>query len=127
MDLPNDIKQLIFACCDWKQYYELCIDHGMPMRLKLLNDLPSIKDICQEKIEYLRSIPQPDQRTPEWYSFRHNLITASNAYKAFESQSTKNQLIYEKCQPLTNAQSGINFDNELTDDIKMVNVNSTLH
>ena len=57
-------------------------------------------NILQEKIDYLRSIPQPEQRTPEWYSFRHNLITASNAYKAFESQSTVNQLIYEKCQPL---------------------------
>ena len=25
-------------------------------------------------IEYLRSKPQPQQRTPEWYEFRHNLI-----------------------------------------------------
>jgi hypothetical protein len=53
-----------------------------------------------KKIEYLRGKPQPDQRTPEWYSFRHNLITASNAYKAFENETTRNQLIFEKCQPL---------------------------
>ena len=45
-------------------------------------------------------LTQPAQRTPEWYAFRRNLITASNAYKAFESQSSRNQLIYEKCQPL---------------------------
>ena len=57
-------------------------------------------DEIAEKIEYLRSKPQPQQRTPDWYKFRHNLITASNAYKAFESQSTINQLIYEKCQPI---------------------------
>jgi hypothetical protein len=69
----------------------------------------------QEKINYLRSIPQPVQRTEEWYIFRHNLITASNAYKAFESQSTVNQLIYEKCQPLKTNDS--KFSN--------VNVNST--
>jgi len=74
-------------------------------------------NILEEKINYLRSIPQPVQRTPEWYSFRHNLITASNAYKAFESQSTVNQLIYEKCQPLK-----INDDK-----FAMVNVNSTFH
>ena len=74
-------------------------------------------NIIQQKIEYLRSIPQPVQRTPEWYTFRHNLITASNAYKAFEGQSTVNQLIYEKCQPLkTN-----------DDKFSMVNVNSTFH
>jgi putative phage-type endonuclease len=71
----------------------------------------------QIKIEYLRTLPQPVQRTPEWYLFRHNLITASNAYKAFESQSTVNQLIYEKCQPL-----------KMNDDkFSMVNVNSTFH
>ena len=52
------------------------------------------------KINYLRNKPQPEQRTPEWYLFRHNLITASNAYKAFENEVTRNQLIYEKCQPL---------------------------
>jgi len=75
--------------------------------------------IIQEKINYLRSIPQPEQRTPEWYSFRHNLITASNAYKAFESQPTVNQLIYEKCQPLKT--------NLVDDKFSMVNVNSTFH
>lgn len=53
-----------------------------------------------QQIVYLESKPQPTQRTEEWYVFRHNLITASNAYKAFESQSAKNQLIYEKCKPI---------------------------
>ena len=74
--------------------------------------------ITEQQINYLRSIPQPVQRTDAWYIFRHNLITASNAYKAFESQSTVNQLIYEKCQPLKSAD-----DNKSS----MVNVNSTFH
>lgn len=56
--------------------------------------------ILTKQINILRNKPQPVQRTKEWYEFRHNLITASNAYKAFDSQSYKNQLIYEKCQPL---------------------------
>jgi len=73
-------------------------------------------DEIAEKIEYLRSKPQPQQRTPDWYKFRHNLITASNAYKAFESQSTVNQLIYEKCQPIKIEEKQI-----------MVNVNSPFH
>jgi putative phage-type endonuclease len=76
-------------------------------------------NILQQKIDYLRSIPQPEQRTPEWYSFRHNLITASNAYKAFEGQSTVNQLIYEKCQPLKT--------NSSDDKFSMVNVNTPFH
>lgn len=77
-------------------------------------------DIIEEKIQCLRDLPQPVQRTPEWYQFRWNLITASNAWKAFESQSTINQLIYEKCQPLKDL-------SEVEEDVKMVNVNSPLH
>ena len=57
------------------------------------------RDLAQ-KIERIRSIPQPDQRTPEWYEFRHGLITASNLYKVFGSEAVCNSLIYEKCLPL---------------------------
>jgi putative phage-type endonuclease len=53
-----------------------------------------------ERLEALAKVPQAEQRTKEWYETRHGLITASNAYKAFEPDSAKNQLIYEKCQPL---------------------------
>ena len=52
-----------------------------------------------EKITILKEIPQPDQRTEGWYIFRHNLLTASSIWKVFKSQSTRNQLIYEKCKP----------------------------
>lgn len=51
-----------------------------------------------EKLNILRAKPQPEQRTPEWYLRRNNLITASAASKAFGSQSSMNQLIYEKCK-----------------------------
>jgi putative phage-type endonuclease len=76
------------------------------------------KQIIQDKIEHIKQKPQPEQRTEQWYSFRHNLITASNAYKAFESQNTVNQLIYEKCQPLKNKEDDKN---------KMVNINTPFH
>ena len=67
------------------------------IRLKL-NDVN--KQRLKEKITYLRNIPQPDQRTTEWYNFRYKYLTASSIWKAFISQSTKNQLIYDKCKPL---------------------------
>jgi len=79
-----------------------------------------------KQLKKVRGIPQPVQRTNEWYEFRHNLITASNAYKAFESDSVKNQLIYEKCQPL-NLSIGIDEDLNDIKEIVMVNTNSTLH
>lgn len=80
---------------------------------------PNIHEIS-EKINLLRQKIQPAQRTTEWYAYRYNLITASNAYKIFESQAMKNQLIYEKCKPLNDL-------NNNEEDFKFVNVNSPLH
>ena len=53
----------------------------------------------KKKIEFLESLYQPEQKTEEWYSHRHGLITASSVWKAFGSPSMQNQLIYEKCMP----------------------------
>ena len=75
-----------------------------------------------QQINVLRNKPQPVQRTKEWYEFRHNLITASNAYKAFENQKVKNQLIYEKCKPLNPTLYA-----EEIKEVIMVNTNTTLH
>jgi putative phage-type endonuclease len=58
------------------------------------------KDKMTLKILDIEKKPQPDQRTSEWYEFRHNLITASSAWKVFKSQSSVNQLIVEKCKPI---------------------------
>jgi len=55
-------------------------------------------EMMTRKLQILREKPQPDQRTPEWYARRNNLITASAASKAFGSQASVNQLIYEKCK-----------------------------
>ena len=94
----------------------------------IILESPNIEFI-EKQIDILRNKPQPTQRTKEWYEFRHNLITASNAYKAFENQNVKNQLIYEKCQPLN---QDLYIDNEEnfkleTKEVVMVNTNSTLH
>ena len=59
--------------------------------------------VLKKKVHYLQTIPQPEQRTPAWYEFRYKHLTASNIWKVFISDSTRNQLIYEKCQPLITA------------------------
>ena len=51
----------------------------------------------------LRNTPQPQQRTPEWYEFRHQRLTASSIWKALEEGKTLNQLIYAKCKPINRA------------------------
>lgn len=60
---------------------------------------PNIEKM-RKKIEFLESVYQPEQKTDEWYQHRHGLITASSVWKVFGSQSTQNQLIYEKCSPI---------------------------
>ena len=52
------------------------------------------------KLDYLKNIYQPQQRTDEWYNFRHNTLTASNIWKVFKTHQTRNQLIFEKCEPM---------------------------
>jgi putative phage-type endonuclease len=68
------------------------------------------------RIEQLRAIPQPKQRTQEWYEFRHGLISASSIGKLFASESQYNSLIYEKCRPYDPTKSA-----------KPVNTDSPLH
>lgn len=56
-------------------------------------------DKLKENIKKLDNTYQPEQRTEEWYEFRHSLITASSMWKIFGSSSQQNQIIYEKCEP----------------------------
>jgi putative phage-type endonuclease len=85
--------------------FERFYDEIAPPRVSLATHAPSLPRLdaatvqCfASKIQTLREKPQPEQRTPEWYSRRNNLITASAASKAFGSQASMNQLIYEKCK-----------------------------
>ena len=110
-DLINDLLEESFA---------IFID-TFQLNRSLVNEtvVKHDDDKIKDRIDYLRAKPQPPQRTNEWYEFRHNLITASNAYKAFETQGAINQLIYEKCQPLKTV-------NE-SDKPAHVNINTPFH
>jgi putative phage-type endonuclease len=72
---------------------------------------PPIIDVetLKTKIVALQNIPQPKQKTEEWYKFRYNIISASNLWKAVSTETNVNSLIYEKCAPFSMVQS--NFGN----------------
>lgn len=57
-------------------------------------------DYLKNQLALLECTEQPEQRSHEWYTFRHNLISASNLWKALGTPSQQNSLIYEKCKPL---------------------------
>jgi putative phage-type endonuclease len=95
----DDITELVESVMET---YNLC--NGVPQRSQpyTLNTISSLnsdeKVVLSKQIAYLQSIPQPEQRSQEWYAFRNELITASNLWKVFGSQSQINSLIYEKCK-----------------------------
>lgn len=63
------------------------------------------------KIRYLQNIPQPKQKTREWYEFRYGLISASNLWKVFSSEAQRNNLIAEKCVPFESFQNKSQYMN----------------
>ena len=89
----------------WEVYSDFCV---IPMRSISYENLHSIRDEkininvddITNKIQLLKNLPQPAQRTPAWYEFRNNLISASSLSKVFGSDSQVNSLIYEKCCPI---------------------------
>jgi putative phage-type endonuclease len=94
MDLEADA-----LCRFCEALYFKCVTPARECGSTFIRKPPNVQ-VIDAKLARIRAKPQPEQRTPEWYKFRHDLLTASNAWKAFESQACINQLIYEKCKPL---------------------------
>ena len=44
----------------------------------------------ETKIKHLETIPQPEQRTPQWYTFRNNRLTASDLNTVIDEYNKKN-------------------------------------
>jgi putative phage-type endonuclease len=101
----DPIKNLVYS--ELEEHIEEAIQHYftyvMPRRSFQTSFTFGNKDIdkIEKQLEYLKNKPQPAQRTEDWYKFRHNLITASELSKVFDSQAVQNSLIYSKCKPWT--------------------------
>jgi putative phage-type endonuclease len=98
--IPYDIEDELVICIE--QAMKLFYQQVAPKRSfqkTFIRVKPNLAKL-REKIIYLQNIPQPEQRTPAWYNFRYKYLTASSIWKAFISESTRNQLIYDKCKPL---------------------------
>ena len=65
----------------------------------ILNDYNTEK--MNNHLIYLQTLPQPSQKTDEWYKFRWNHLTASSIWKGLEvSQCKQNELILSKCKAI---------------------------
>ena len=75
-----------------------------------INQLPNVKKI-DKLLKSYEKYEQPEQKTPEWYKFRWNLLTASSIWKALDTESNVNNLILGKCLPINlKKHSSVNID-----------------
>jgi putative phage-type endonuclease len=115
--LLDQLEDVIAYCNEeegCEEEIELCVEQAMKLfyqqvapkrsfnKTFILNNNIKRRDHIRvsQQINYLQNVPQPEQRTPEWYNFRYKYLTASSIWKAFISESTRNQLIFDKCKPL---------------------------
>ena len=61
----------------------------------------------ESTINWLATMPVQKQRSPEWYSIRQGLFSASNLWKLFSTPGNYNSLLYEKCKDV-NKIDGLN-------------------
>lgn len=88
----DDIYSFIESIC-----YGLFYKKNIPSYVSLNGyDNYNNKDDVNIKIEYLKNIPQPEQRSKEWYKFREKILSASSIWKIFKSETTLKNLIAEK-------------------------------
>ena len=96
-DMEIELESIVDSCIE--DYFTSVV----PLRsystsfIRQSCDVSRSQNRIEQNIEYLRSVPQHQQRTPEWYKRRNEMITASSAWKVFKSDSNINQIVYEKC------------------------------
>jgi len=118
-DFYEEIKDFVDQLLE--VYMQFC---NVPIRERKYSvdfDYENNTEKLAKQIQILQNIPQPTQKTKEWYEFRNGLISASNLWKVFGTESQRNSLIYEKCQPInynqidnfrTNTESAMHWGNK---------------
>jgi len=82
---------------EFEKEFQETIKHNLSVTPPNYND--NNIELLTEHIMYLKSLPQPEQRTPEWYAFRKDRVTASDLASAvgIRGQGSRKILIEKKC------------------------------
>ena len=91
----NNIYDIIINSIDYYSKYIYCRSH----EISVILNKPNI-NLIKKKINYLNSVYQPEQRTVEWYEFRHKYLTASSIWKVFNTENSRKDLLINKCTPI---------------------------
>lgn len=96
-------KDIIHEYCEMicRDYFSLQIA-CVPVRSLPLSIVSKNRPISryQTKLTELLNTPQHEQRSTEWYEFRHQLLSASSIGKLFGTEASQNRIIFEKCQSI---------------------------
>ena len=95
----NEVQEFVEQVFEGYVIFSGMLERSIPQEItETLISIPQEKkENIREIIQNLSDIPQPAQRTKEWYEFRNNLISASNLWKVFGTEAQVNSIIYEKC------------------------------
>lgn len=81
--------------------YEKCIIKHLKRSILVKAKTYTKSDLTKlgQQIKHLKNIPQPEQRTPAWYEFRNNRLTASDLGTVIgvNPYETYNKIIQKKC------------------------------
>ena len=110
-ELENDIESIIY---DSIQIYFYKNSSFRSYAGTTIIKKPNKKKITQLLKEY-ENVEQPEQLTEEWYKFRREGLSASDIWKALDTESAKNNLILSKCKPIDLSKK------------QSVNINSPFH
>jgi len=105
----ESVYNTVFHLFEPKEWLQQCFDEKC--RLRIIEELMRREILAEpvytdekvaeleEHIRYLDTIPQPTQRSPEWYAFRKTRLTASDFGTAVgvNPYSDRKRLIRKKC------------------------------
>lgn len=101
LELMIEIFQRIFSK---ELVYKKELDDGFyPEFLEMYPDveIPPEFQALENHFQKLKALPQPEQRTPEWFAYRRNRITASDTAAAIDENPYEpvESFIHKKCDP----------------------------
>jgi len=87
--------QLVYNCLNTILYKKRILADAEEVKI------PTKYQGIDKQFNFLASIPEIPQKSPEWYEKRHNLITASSCAEALgeNKYTTREKFLVQKCLP----------------------------
>ena len=95
-ELDFDLESNIFDAMEIYFYKNNCFRSYPGTTIIQKPDTKRIKKLLKK----YENVEQPEQQSEEWFKFRKQGLSASDIWKALDTDSAKNNLIYSKCKEI---------------------------